>query len=158
MYDFDEDATDALIREELESAAFNPMNRETSSEPIGAVVVNWRTLADDEAREVWEELRSFVEWFTVRYNLSASVIPDCWYRHGALVEELSALHIAHTVYFDAADGGAGPIGWHERLTLAINRIKGAYSASCRSGHVETAPRKWTPQQDWSSWINQSHGR
>ena len=158
MSDFDEDAIEAILLEELSNgASFDPMDRGTSSAPIGAVVVNWRTLDPEQAPQVWEELRKFVEWFTTRYNLSSSVVPDCWFQHGAMVEELSALHIAHTVYFDPADGGAGPIGWHERLTLAITRIKAAYSNNCQRGHAATAPRVWAPHPNWASWITSSHG-
>ena len=52
-------------------------------------------------------LRDWVEWFTVRYDVPVSVVPNCWWRHGALVEELSALHVAHLAAFDASDAGFG---------------------------------------------------
>jgi hypothetical protein len=54
-------------------------------------------------------LRDWVEWFTVRYQISESVVP-------VLVQarrprrELSALHTAHTVAFHPSDSGFGPIG------------------------------------------------
>ncbi|MGO1411643.1 MAG: hypothetical protein ACTHX2_01115 [Microbacterium sp.] len=60
-------------------------------------------------------------WLVPRYDIGPAKIPDCWWRHGPLVEELSVLHTAWQVAFDETDGGYGPIGWHERLGAALSR-------------------------------------
>src|SRR5690606_6906044 len=101
------DEVEALLAREL--AGFDFGNRNGSSEPIGARIINWRTLTDNDAADAWGPLREWVEWMTTRYNIPLSVIPDCWWKHGALVEELSALHIAHQAAFDDSDSGFGPI-------------------------------------------------
>ena len=148
---------DDLIAEEMSD--FEPGLRSGSSAPIGAWVVNWRTLRDGDARAAWIELRSWVEWFTVRYEISESVVPVCWFKHGNLVEELSALHIAHVVAFDASDAGFGPIGWHERLSLAVPRLRHAYAGGCSRGHDRYKPRSWTDvvdEKEWDAWSNQAH--
>lgn len=85
--------------------------------------------------------------------------PVCWFKHGDLVEELSALHLAHTVAFDTSDAGFGPIGWHERLSLAIPRLRRAYAGGCSRGHDRYKPRSWTnavDEQEWDAWANQAH--
>lgn len=140
-------------------AGFHPGNRYRTSAPIGAHIVNWRTLTDHDARKAWDELRAWVEWFTVRYRISETVIPPCWYKHGHLVEELSALHTAHTAAFDPSDAGLGPIGWHERLSLALPRLTRAYSGGCARGHDPLTPRTWTTtvdEQEWDAWTRKAH--
>lgn len=147
---------EALLAREL--AGFDPTTR-GSSAPIGGVVVNWRELDDADAPQAWEQLRAFVEWVTVRYNIPVSVVPNCWYRHPGLVEELSALHSAHTAAFDQSDAGFGPIGWHERFAVAIPRLTRAYGGGCSNGHQATRPRSWTnviDTQEWDTWATTAH--
>jgi len=156
MKEYDPDEIEARAGADL--AGFDPTNRAGSSEPLGVHVVDWRRLSDRDAALEWAMLRIWVEWFTVRYNIPISVVPPCWWKHGALVEELSALHIAHLAAFDTSDAGFGAIGWHERLSLAQPRLQRA-GAGCTSGHNETRPRSWgkvTDEQEWDAWISQTH--
>lgn len=157
MTGYDPDDVEALLAQEL--AGFNPHDRYGTSAPIGGLVTNWRELPDADAPERWQTLRSWVEWMTVRYNVPVSVVPDCWWRHGRLVEELSALHTAHIAAFDPSDAGFGPIGWHERLAIALPRLSHAYGGGCSNGHRPTKPRSWTNatnEQDWTSWTSLAH--
>lgn len=160
-FDFDEDAIDQMLKGDFAGGIdFEPLDREQSSELIGGGPVNWRTLSDEVAPEVWQELRAFVEWLTVRYNIDSTTVPNCWFQHSALVEELSALHTAHTASFNAADGGYGPIGWHERLHAWRQRIGKAYSAGCSRTHVASPERSWAGAVDeveWESWSTTAHG-
>ncbi|WP_426518781.1 hypothetical protein ACPPVQ_03780 [Diaminobutyricibacter sp. McL0618] len=124
---------------------------------LGITVVNWRTLERADALQAWTDLGEWVAWFTRRYNLPARKIPPCWYKHGPLVEELSALHTAWLVSYDSLDAGYGPIGWHERLAAATPRLAGWYNGECHNGHTEL------PQSgddmipgDWADWIHESH--
>lgn len=141
-----------------EMSDFEPDDRDGSSAPIGPDVISWRELVDADARAAWTELRAWVEWFTVRYHVSESVVPVCWYKHGDLVEELSALHIAHEAAFDESDAGFGPIGWHERLNLAMPRLRQRYAGGCSRGHTSYKPRSWAnvDEQEWDAWANQAH--
>ena len=57
------------------------------------------------------------------------------------------------------DTGFGPIGWHERLSLALPRLSRAYSGGCARGHDPLKPRSWTAvvdEQEWDAWTNQAH--
>lgn len=127
--------------------------------PIDGTLVDWRTLSDADALAAWNSLREWVEWFSVRYRIPVSLVPGCWYRHGRLVEELSALHGAHTAAFDPLDSGLGPIGWHERLDLALPRLRHAYYGGCSNGHQSHTARSWTKtteEQAWRRWTRDVH--
>lgn len=135
----------------------DPDDRDGPSDPIGAHTFNWRTLTDEESPIEWERLRAWVAWFVTRYDVPISTIPECWYKHPALVEELSALHIAHDASFDKTDSGLGPIGWQERLSLAHPRLTRAYAGGCTRGHTTPRHRTLTTDtDDWTAWTTQAH--
>jgi hypothetical protein len=120
---------------------------------------NWRTMQDQQARDEWRALRDWVEWLTLRYELSAALIPDCWWKHGALVEELSALHCAHRAAFHPTDSGNGPITWHQHFANALPRLRNAYNGGCSENHSSRRRRSWadaTDEEEWETWTNQSH--
>lgn len=127
---------------------------------VPPLIINWRELSDGEAREVWEELRSWVRWACVRYQLPEQLIPECWWRHPYLVEELSALFASWMAFFDAADTGAGPLTWLEKLASARTRIREVYGNTCQRGHMDLPSRTWAtePEPSWDEWINATHGR
>jgi hypothetical protein len=124
---------DYLQREDQQ---LRPANNRDESLPEEVQPVNWKTLTDIEAPAVWAQLADWVDWFTARYQISVRKIPACWYRHGDLVEELSALHTAWQVSYSTLDGGYGPIGWHERLTVSMQRIATIYPSECSTSHTE----------------------
>lgn len=156
MNDIDPEEVERLLA--ADASRLSTMPHGAPSEPLGIHPVDWRSLPDEVAGEEWTTLRDWVEWFTVRYRVAMSVVPDCWWRHGQLVEELSALRTAHLASFDPADTGYGPIGWHERLALALPRLQKS-GAGCASGHNETKPRSWsaaTDETEWDAWTRQAH--
>lgn len=51
----------------------------------------WAYLSRGEADELWVELVEWVDWLRHRYQLEDKKIPPCWFRHGAWIEELTAL-------------------------------------------------------------------
>lgn len=159
MSDLDPNDVDALLAREL--SGFDPASRYGNSSPIGGLVTNWRELTGAEATERWTALRNWVQWWTTRYNIPVSVVPNCWWQHGNIVEELSALHTAHVAAFDASDAGFGPIGWHERLAIAVPRLSRAYGGGCNNGHKPPKPRSWagvTDEQEWTAWASQAHAQ
>lgn len=136
-----------------------PSGHDSPAATLGIEIVNWRTLPDHKAPAAWKALRAWVEWFTVRYDIPVSTVPDCWFKHPALVEELSALHAAHIVSFDRRDTGLGPIGFHERLSLALPRLTKTYAGGCARGHSTHTPRSWstaTDEQEWDAWTTTAH--
>jgi len=119
-------------------------DRDTGREMVSPAIVNWREIADEDRAEACRALAEWVQdWLVPRYALTRKVIPDCWYRHSAMVEELSALHTAWLVAFDETDAGYGPIGWHERFALA--RTREAFREKCPEGHRDERPPRTMPE-------------
>lgn len=90
----------------------------------------WRYLDAEEASQLWDELVDWVGWWRYRYQLESRV-KACWFQHGAVVEELTALMVAHTaVYVTEAKARAqyreDLTAWHTHWMLPIverlNRI------------------------------------
>lgn len=77
---------------------------------------------------------------TNRYSLQ-STIRDCWWRHGAVVEELAALQVAWVGAFfvDPAEAGSSQAHWHESLDRCLERIERRWQlGGCRAGHVASS--------------------
>lgn len=85
-------------------------------------VINWRVADQRQAAAQMEPLREFVDWLIATYNVQPSVIPPCWWKHPALIQELYALHAFHAMAFDSQDPGQGPIGFQERWFMARSRL------------------------------------
>lgn len=114
-------------------------DRSGAPQMMTPTVVNWRDISGENRAEASAALADWVQnWLVPRYGITRKLIPDCWYQHSAMVEELSALHTAWVVAFDEADGGFGPIGWHERFALA--RTREAFKEKCADGHRDVAAR------------------
>lgn len=101
---------------------------------------DWRALDRRGAAQLWAELLDWVNWLRHRYQLG-SRIPACWYRHEAVVEELTALMAAHTAaYWCEPDGVELPredmTAWHTQwLWPAIERLTRISDFSaCRPHH------------------------
>lgn len=114
-------------------------DRNDGLEELAIQVVNWRTIQGAERAEAFAELDEWVRWIIARYDIQPQKIPDCWAKHGDLVEELSALHTAWLVAFDETDGGYGPIGWHERFAVALSRH--TFRERCTNKHRSTTTRE-----------------
>jgi hypothetical protein len=109
--------------------------------PANAFV--WHDLKPTEAAKAWTALTSWVDWLVVRYQLDDN-LPDCWYRHGAIVAELDALRAAwNGAYLDAAARPADGAYWHELLNRAMTRIHEWDRYGCAAGthhdEVEATP-------------------
>lgn len=150
---------DGLDVEDLDEPLGDPTDREQDSAPIGGLIVNWRTLTPEDAPRAWLELRTFVEWLCTRHQIEKETVPNCWFKHGAIVEELSALHGAHNAFFFEEDSGLGPISFMERLSVAKNRLRDVYNNGCSNGHRDSTPRPWDREPDnWTEWTEWSHAR
>ncbi|MBX3193853.1 MAG: hypothetical protein KF727_01970 [Microbacteriaceae bacterium] len=138
----------------------DPLGRGGSDAAAGSRAVRWRDLPSDQARGEWQALRDWVEWVTVRFNVPLSLIPNCWWKHPALVEELSALHVAWRTAYDPQDSGLGPVMWLERWSAARPRLREAHTGSCSNGHKDPKRRSWadvTDQGEWDAWATDAHG-
>ncbi|KAA9105524.1 hypothetical protein [Microbacterium rhizomatis] len=145
---------DFLLREDISDVHFE-------IPAVPPTLTAWQKLKDADAPAAWDSLREWVEWVTVRYDFSESVVPVCWWRHDELVEELAALHASHIAAFDPSDAGLGPIRWHEQLDVARARLRHAYYGQCSNGHKAHQPREWAnavDDREWDAWASQSHSK
>lgn len=105
----------------------------------------WHTLTGLEAAQAWTTLCTWVDWLTDRYALD-DTIPACWYRHGALVDELDALRAAWTSAYlnpQAAPGDAA--NWLELLGRTVIRIREWDRYGCAAGtHHDDPPSTREP--------------
>lgn len=144
----------------LDLDPFDPLARGGSDPPSGTRAIRWRDLPLELAWVEWRTLREWVEWVTARFDVPITLVPNCWWKHPALVEELSALHVAWRTAYDKQDTGLGPIMWLERWHAAKPRLRDAYPGSCTSGHKDPKRRSWgniTDQDEWEAWATDAHG-
>lgn len=106
--------------------AFDALNRRVGA-PTKEGPWTWRALGPTQTRVLFGELRDWVDWLTVRYELrgEAHAIAACWYRHPVAVEELTALMVAWrgAYVLEQAPPGDTLIHWHDRwLWPTLNRL------------------------------------
>ena len=106
--------------------------------------VTWAHLDRDHAADHWAALDGWVRWLVRRYALDHRDLPPCWYAHGDLVEELSALRTAHQGAFDPAGPASGPAEWHQIFANTRARLQlGVARTGCRATeHRAPAPPDW----------------
>lgn len=101
----------------------------------------WHKLTPAQAADAWKELAGWVDWLTDRYQLEEA-LPACWYRHGALVEELDALRVAwNGAYQNPGATPTDPATWHEHLTRALAHIHdwNRFGCTASTHHEDTTP-------------------
>jgi hypothetical protein len=128
---------DDAITAQLFRSAFAPATASKN------VTRRWREMTPEQAQDAWRSLFSWVKWLVATYQLTTSVIPDCWWRHPEIVAELYALHRAELASFTPDDPGFGPLAFHERLPHAVERLRmHTRTAGCvgLQVHKEPAPR------------------
>lgn len=139
----------------------------TTDEPLegapGGLVeptYRWRDLDRVSAPKAWTALAGWVSWFVATYRLTTSVVPDCWWRHPEIVAELYALKKAELASYTPTDPGFGPLGFHERLPLAIERLRQETRTIGCVGlqiHRDTSPRLLpTNDPEFLNWSTGPH--
>ena len=111
-----------------------------ADEPVAYVPYCWRYVSASEARGLWVRLREWVDWVNARYFSSSwESIRPCWFRHPAVVEELTALWAAWEAAYRASDGDGfsdAALWWHEKLHTVVLRLWDEQFAECKAGHQE----------------------
>lgn len=100
---------------------------------------NLDALSPEDRSSRWEVLFDWVGWLVERYEL-AEQVPSCWWRHGALVEELNALELSWSAAYESADcDHNAALAWHEDFAKCRERLAEWDRAGCAGGphrHVE----------------------
>lgn len=87
-----------------------------------ATPVRWDTLTPDATQRELGQLGAWVVRLVERYQIDARTIPPCWSNHGALVEELSALHTAWLSSYALTAPGNAPLAWHGSFATCRSRM------------------------------------
>ncbi|HWA67427.1 MAG TPA: hypothetical protein VG899_13790 [Mycobacteriales bacterium] len=101
----------------------------------------WHALTATEAARAWTSLTGWVDWLLDRYHLEETV-PECWYRHDPMIDELDALRAAWTAaYLDPNARPDEPGHWLDRLDRTLIRLRGWDRYGCTAGthHDEVHP-------------------
>jgi hypothetical protein len=109
------------------------LERLAESPALAERPVNWAALDAEQASEQWTLLTAWTDWLRDRYQLHES-LPACWYTHGAMVEELTALRSAWVAaYLDPQASPADPAAWHDLLDRTRHRLHHWDRNGCADG-------------------------
>lgn len=112
----------------------------------------WHELDSDQAERRWLQLHGWVSWLVTANNIGPKEIPDCWYLHTGLVDELQTLRWA---WIDTSSGDAKmtePIWWREALHRARTRWPSFNPNGCSTTHSPTRDRTLPNHRDWHAFL------
>jgi hypothetical protein len=101
-----------------------------------------------------QELAGWVEWLQVRYASAGDWLRPCWWRHGFVVEELSALRIAWLGVYEPAENteATAALDWHEAAEKCRERVRQVISTG--PGCTAVAHKADQPVVDDPRWIDE----
>lgn len=107
----------------------------------GAPVV-WHKVKEEERAELWGEFTAWVIRMADTYELTTEQLPHaCWWEHGAVVAELTALWTGwESAFGDEEDAAAGPYLWHDAWARGIERIGRSWLGECTNGYHQAKSR------------------
>lgn len=112
----------------------DPTDQDKTQRAFAASPVRWDTLTAAETVAHLRQLNVWLTWLTGRYALDHRTIPGCWREHGALVEELAALHTAWLSAYAITSPGGAPLAWHAAFAIARIRLSDWVARTgCRPG-------------------------
>ena len=147
----------ALLREDVDSLLeAGAQSVDAQQTALAASTNAWTAMTAEDAARAWTQLAGWVDWIVQRYEL-LEAIPACWYRHGALVEELHALHLAWRGAFASQSAHAGdPLIWHEHLDRALVRMRDWDRHGCAAGEHRELPAGLMPESAAGSADSRDH--
>ena len=147
------DEVEAQVRR-LQSRVDALSGKKPAPDDSGRHAVVWRSLSiADQAVEL-RELVGWVEWLQVRYASAGDWLRPCWWRHGFVVEELSALRTAWLGAYEAGENSeaTASLDWHEAAERCRERIRQVISTG--PGCTAVAHRDDQPVADDPHWIEE----
>lgn len=116
---------------------------ENEEERVPGAPVVWDELSPKERAALWPQFVAWVIWVADRYEVTNDQLPrQCWWLHGAVVEELTALWTSHqSAYAPGEDAGSAPYLWQDALARGIERIGRLWIGTCRNGQHRARHRE-----------------
>lgn len=118
----------------------------------------WEFLTQDEATQLWQETRWFVDYLVRRYPLVSEVsIPPCWYRHTIAVDELSDVYAAWREAFCSSDRPSTEMtAWRDRWLWPMLHRLASYAGwrECKERrlHVEPSARREGTDEGFAEFV------
>ncbi|WP_327411254.1 hypothetical protein OG458_41700 (plasmid) [Streptomyces sp. NBC_01281] len=114
---------------------------EEAARAPGAPVI-WHEVKDADRAELWSSFTAWVIRMADAYELTTEQLPHgCWWEHGAVVAELTALWTGwQSTYAGDEDAAAGPYLWHDAWSRGIERIGRMWLGECTNGYHQTKSR------------------
>jgi len=118
-------------------------------------VLHWPEIPPDDLEAEWDDLREWVAELLGRFAwIDHHVVPACWWRHGELVELLSALRGHEQVAFMPGQPPTTATDWFRAMRDLLGMARTWVAESgCAAGHVERAPRVTAVSpDDWAGHL------
>ncbi|MFC8533921.1 hypothetical protein ACFUJY_08185 [Streptomyces sp. NPDC057249] len=109
-----------------------------AQEPLEPQRWVWAAMDPTHRRAQLRELAVWVNWLRTTFELHNS-IPQCWYRHSAVVEHLTALYLGWVRTYTGMPGSGRDLAeadWINVLHALTPRLQ---LAACATGRHEAAP-------------------
>ncbi|RPE39064.1 hypothetical protein EDD90_2020 [Streptomyces sp. Ag109_O5-1] len=150
-----------LLEEQLEAGQSGSGDADGEQErPVGAPV-RWNDLEPEERAVLWPQFVRWVIWVADRYEMTTDQLPrQCWWKHGAVVEELTALWTSReSAYAGGEDGGSAPYLWQDALARAVERMGRFWLGACRNGQHRARHRDatWDGDADYLALLLAAEG-
>ena len=146
-----------MLEEAQPAGADGPDGDAEKERPAGAPVV-WDELDDEEYDLLWPRFVRWVIWAADRYEMTTDQLPrQCWWLHGAVVEELTALWTSRqSAYAAGEDAGSAPYLWQDALARAIERFGRTWLGTCRNGqHKQRHREMWAGDDQYLTTLLQA---
>jgi len=150
-YDEDETNENAPLGEQVarlrEDVDLLLLTRGETAPKAATPDASWQAMSPARAADAWAALIEWVDGLVDRYALDET-IPTCWYAHGAMVEELHALHLAWLgAYTGRGSQPSDRAFWHEMLARTLGRLREWNRHGCAAGiHRPDEPAAPTEEQ------------
>lgn len=128
--------------------------RKRSSHDADIELVVWQRLSPERQAQELEKLAVWVDWLVVRYASTGEWLRPCWWRHGFVVEELSALCTAWRGIYESVETTetSAALDWHNAAERCRERIRQAICTG--PGCTAVAHKSDQPVTDDSRWVEE----
>ena len=116
--------TEALVRRLKQRVDELSGDRQPAEDASSPVCIQTASVPAGEGIDI-ESLATWVDWMQDRYAGTGDWLTPCWWRHGFVVEELSALRTSWLGVYSADERPAhtAALTWHEQAEKCRDRIR-----------------------------------
>lgn len=168
MATFDESHPDDTVSVLVEPVQLEALPQEMAeldvssfAEAVPGLGTRWRDIDPEDMPGIWQDLRNWVDWLVVEYDISKQQIPPCWYRHRKVVAELYAMRCAEWKVWESNEPQTNAaFQFHPHLASMIQRLSNLVGKCINSKkHVEDQSYGDLPsgvltydEDDWSQFL------